>query len=145
MIEQSGRAYASRDAALREMKQIKLLSDSEQAQFDKRWQQINASAPAKGSSVDNETAMLLKKVNLGGSLAISREVTDADLVKQVKAEADLKKRVVRGAWSIAKDKTNMQLSVEKVQSYEEAFKRIKAETGIDDLGARCRCCYRTSG
>jgi hypothetical protein len=34
-------------------------------------------------------------------------------------EQKLRKRVTKGAWGIAKDKANIHLSMEKVQSYEE--------------------------
>ena len=46
---------------------------------------------------------------------------------------DLKRRVARGAWSIAKDKAQIHMSAEKVQSYETAFQRIQEITGIDDI------------
>ena len=35
--------------------------------------------------------------------------------------------------SIAKDKANVAASIDKVQSYEEAFNKIKAATGISDI------------
>ena len=48
-------------------------------------------------------------------------------------ENKLKKRVVKGNWGIAKDKAAQQVSLEKVQSYEEAFERIKEATGITEI------------
>merc|ERR1712054_143365 len=44
-----------------------------------------------------------------------------------------KKKVNKGAWGIAKDKANVQVSIEKVQNFEEAFNKIKAATGISDI------------
>ena len=45
----------------------------------------------------------------------------------------LKKKVLRGNWGIAKDKASIHASMEKVQSYEEAFAKIQAATGISDI------------
>merc|ERR1711988_1665249 len=51
----------------------------------------------------------------------------------VEQEASLKKKVLRGNWGIAKDKASIHASMEKVQSYEEAFAKIQAATGISDI------------
>jgi chromosome segregation ATPase len=48
-------------------------------------------------------------------------------------EQKLRKRVSKGAWGIAKDKANIHLSMEKVQSYEEAFAKIQKATKITDI------------
>merc|ERR1719284_401686 len=48
-------------------------------------------------------------------------------------EAKLKKKLSRGAWGIAKEKVDMQVSMERVQNFEEAFNKIKAATGISDI------------
>jgi hypothetical protein len=41
--------------------------------------------------------------------------------------------VNKGAWGIAKEKVDVQVSVERVQNFEEAFLKIKAATGITDI------------
>merc|ERR1719262_466567 len=51
----------------------------------------------------------------------------------VEQEQSLKKKVLRGNWGIAKDKASIHASMEKVQSYEEAFAKIQAATGISDI------------
>ena len=48
-------------------------------------------------------------------------------------EQKLKKKVLKGNWGIAKDKASIHASMEKVQSYEEAFAKIQAATGISDI------------
>eukprot|EP00965_Chrysotila_dentata_P004421 143325-Pleurochrysis_carterae.AAC.3 len=48
-------------------------------------------------------------------------------------EQRLKKKVLKGSWGIAKDKASIHASIEKVQSYEEAFAKIQAATGISDI------------
>ena len=48
-------------------------------------------------------------------------------------EQRLRKKVIKGNWGIAKDKAAQQVSLEKVQSYEEAFERIKQATGISEI------------
>ena len=51
----------------------------------------------------------------------------------VEQEQSLKKKVLRGNWGIAKDKASIHASMEKVQSYEEAFAKIQAATNITDI------------
>ena len=48
-------------------------------------------------------------------------------------EAELKKKVARSSWGIAKDKASIHVSMEKVQTYEEAFQKIKEATEITDI------------
>merc|ERR1712193_320711 len=48
-------------------------------------------------------------------------------------EEQMKKNVTKKAWGIAKDKAAINLNIEKVQSYEEAFAKIQAATGISDI------------
>ena len=43
-------------------------------------------------------------------------------------EAELKKVVTKGHWKLAGDKATIHAGMEKVQSYEEAFAKIQAET-----------------
>jgi hypothetical protein len=42
-------------------------------------------------------------------------------------------QVIRGNWNIAKDKVAQAVSMEKVQSYGEAFAKIQEATGITDI------------
>lgn len=48
-------------------------------------------------------------------------------------EKELKKLVTKGHWGLAKDKASIHAGMEKVQSYEEAFAKIQAATGISDI------------
>lgn len=48
-------------------------------------------------------------------------------------EAKLRKRVNKGAFGIAKDKASITASMEKVQSYEDAFAKIQQATKISDI------------
>ena len=48
-------------------------------------------------------------------------------------ETELKKVVTKGHWNLAKDKAAIHSGMEKVQTYEEAFAKIQAATGISDI------------
>lgn len=39
----------------------------------------------------------------------------------------------KGAWAIVKDKAHIHMAQEKVNEYEEAFKKIQEATGISDI------------
>merc|ERR1712078_73597 len=56
----------------------------------------------------------------------------------LKSQADREHREFEGEWKelgrlIENDKTSMQMNVEKVQVYEEAFAKMQAATGISDI------------
>jgi coiled-coil domain-containing protein 63/114 len=76
--------------------------------------------------------LLMKEVKEENNATLNRHKTHA-------AEDDdnddekLKKKVNKGAWGIAKEKVDAQVSVERVQNFEEAFLKIKAATGIADI------------
>jgi polyhydroxyalkanoate synthesis regulator phasin len=67
--------------------------------------------------------------------ALKKEVRDEGGSKSEQDENDekLKKSVNKGAWGIASQKVEVQVSVERVQNFEEAFLKIKAATGIADI------------
>jgi len=48
-------------------------------------------------------------------------------------ENRLRRKVISGNWNIAKDKAQQAATAEKVQSFEEAFEKIKAATEINDI------------
>ena len=48
-------------------------------------------------------------------------------------EDKLRKKIMKGNASISRDKEAQQRALQKVQSYEEAFAKIQASTGISDI------------
>merc|ERR1719375_1788483 len=64
-----------------------------------------------------------------------RQKEQSKLIEEQKAlDADPgKKKVAKSAWNVAKDKANVHLNMEKLQSYEEAFAKMQAATGISDI------------
>ena len=60
-------------------------------------------------------------------------------------EAELKKVVTKGHWNLAKDKAAIHSGMEKVQTYEEAFSKIQAATGIADIEELVRQFRATAG
>ena len=47
----------------------------------------------------------------------------------------MKSKISRSAWNIAKDRASQSSSLSKVNSYVEAFEKIKVATGIEDIDA----------
>jgi len=122
IIEISNKAYEARDAAQAEMAALKQQADKEQQEFEQEWKEL-------GKMIEQDRKMkdFMKKEREKLSMAEHRgEMT-------VEQEASLKKKVLRGNWGIAKDKASIHASMEKVQSYEEAFAKIQAATGISDI------------
>merc|ERR1712070_474168 len=110
------------DAAQSEMAALKQQADKEQQEFEAEWKEL-------GKMIEQDRKMkdFMKKERE----KLSQQEHRGDMT--VEEEAKLKKKVLRGNWGIAKDKASIHASMEKVQSYEEAFAKIQAATGISDI------------
>ena len=156
IIEISNKAYEARDAAQQEMAALKHQADKEQVEFEKEWKELGkmieqdrkmkdfmkkereklslqarAAPPARAHPPLPTAPSSLSHVPtplspLGGAQEHRGEMSIED-------EQKLKKKVLKGNWGIAKDKASIHASMEKVQSYEEAFAKIQAATGISDI------------
>jgi len=122
IIEISNKAYEARDAAQSEMAALKSQADKEQDDFEREWKEL-------GKMIEQDRKMkdFMKKERE----KLSQQEHRGDMT--VEQEQSLKKKVLRGNWGIAKDKASIHASMEKVQSYEEAFAKIQAATGISDI------------
>ena len=122
IIEISNKAYEARDAAQSEMQALKAQADKEQSDFEAEWKE-------RGKMIEQDRKMkdFMKKERE----KLSQQEHRGDMT--VEQEQSLKKKVLRGNWGIAKDKASIHASMEKVQSYEEAFAKIQAATGIEDI------------
>ena len=122
IIEISNKAYEARDAAQSEMSALKAQADKEQEDFEREWKEL-------GKMIEQDRKMkdFMKKERE----KLSAQEHRGDMT--VEQEQSLKKKVLRGNWGIAKDKASIHASMEKVQSYEEAFAKIQAATNITDI------------
>lgn len=117
IIELSNLSYESRDNFQMEIAAIEQANRKEQEDFEEQM-----------TSIDE---LLMKEVKEENTAAMNRHKTHAD--EDENDDEKLKKRVNKGAWGIAKEKVDAQVSVERVQNFEEAFLKIKAATGIADI------------
>eukprot|EP00736_Rhodelphis_marinus_P009779 Rmarinus@m.17933 len=122
IIEISNIAYEARDQAQNEMAALKAQADKEQAAFEQEWKEL-------GKLIEQDRKMkdFMKLTEKRGAGEAARGDMGLD------EENKLRKKVIKGNWGIAKDKAAQQVSLEKVQSYEEAFAKIQAATGISDI------------
>jgi chromosome segregation ATPase len=122
IIDAANEAYAARDQAQEEMTKLKERADEEQEQFEQEWKEL-------GKLIEEDRKRksdFMKRDRAGGN-------TEARGDMSLDQEQQLRKKVIKGNWGIAKDKAAQQVSLEKVQSYEEAFERIKQATGITEI------------
>ncbi len=115
VIEDSNRAYEARDKWQMELAAIEAQNEKERFEFEEQMDLL-----ARQIEKDRMRKDVLSPADKRGDMTLEQE-------------KNLKRNVTRSAWNVAKDKANVQVSVEKVQSYEEAFHKIKAATGIADI------------
>ena len=129
IIELSNLSYESRDNFQMEIAAIEQANRKEQEDFEEQMstldslldKELRLEAAAMSKSAGGKTTAA------GGKMDESLGDTDAD------DEERLKKKVNKGAWGIAKDKAEVQVSMERVQNFEEAFGKIRAATKITDI------------
>jgi hypothetical protein len=100
---------------------LKQQADKEHQEFEKEWKEL-------GRLIENDKKMKEFMRQRHKQQEIEQR---GDLNAQ--QEEAMKKKVTKNAWGIAKDKAAINLNIEKVQSYEEAFAKIQAATGISDI------------
>ena len=121
IIELSNQAYEARDQAQMEIAAMEQQDEKENADFDEQVAECNR-------LIDQEKKRKEKLMR-----DQKNESTHVRGDMSMEDEAKLKKKVNQGVWQMAKDKAGIHMAELKVQSYEEAFNRIKAATGITDI------------
>mmetsp|Transcript_3847 Transcript_3847/g.7513 ORF Transcript_3847/g.7513 Transcript_3847/m.7513 type:complete len:567 (+) Transcript_3847:485-2185(+) len=122
VIEVSNKAYEARDAAVSEMARLKLQSEREQVAFQSEWREL-------GRLIDHDR----KVRDFNKNRKADKQSTKDHVNAVLEQESKLRKKVISGNWGIAKDKVQQQVSMDKVQSYGEAFTAIQQATGITDI------------
>ncbi len=156
IIEISNKAYEARDAAQQEMAALKHQADKEQVEFEKEWKELGKMIEQDRKMKDfmkkerEKLSLQARAAPPASALPTPPSPSPFHTVKpyahppppsaqehrgemSIEDEQKLKKKVLKGNWGIAKDKASIHASMEKVQSYEEAFAKIQAATGISDI------------
>ncbi|CAE8643393.1 unnamed protein product [Polarella glacialis] len=118
IIEQANAAYEARDSAQAQMASLKQQADKEHAEFEKEWREL-------GRLIENDKRM---KEFMRTKVRGTKEDGDPG-----QTEDKHRKKITRNAWDTAKSLVTITANQEKVSSYEEAFARIQAATGICDI------------
>ena len=108
LIEQSNSAYQDRDQAKEEMRRIQIEAARKQADFEAEWKKLGEAIEA-----DKKMKDFMKKTS-------TQDLADHRGNMTIDEETSLKKKIAKGAWFIGKDRAQIMLSQDKVQSYEEA-------------------------
>eukprot|EP00227_Mantoniella_beaufortii_P009215 CAMPEP_0197589222 /NCGR_PEP_ID=MMETSP1326-20131121/10235_1 /TAXON_ID=1155430 /ORGANISM="Genus nov. species nov., Strain RCC2288" /LENGTH=518 /DNA_ID=CAMNT_0043154135 /DNA_START=127 /DNA_END=1683 /DNA_ORIENTATION=- len=122
IIEISNKAYEARDRAVNEMAKLKAQADKEQQAFEAEWREL-------GKLIEHDRKMKEFMKNRRKDQEAEGKLGEMSMEEETK----LRKKVIKGNWNIAKDKAAQQVSMEKVQSYGEAFAKIQQATGITDI------------
>ena len=123
LLEEANVAYSQRDKAKKEIAKLNKFAQDARMKFEREWKAAGALIDEDRKGMVNQKQKLAKAAIFlanKGNLSVDEE-------------QKMKKRIARGAWNIGKDKAAMSLSKEKVESYEAAFSKIQAATGIQDI------------
>jgi chromosome segregation ATPase len=128
IIELSNLSYESRDNFQMEIAAIEQANRKEQEDFEEQMTTLDA-------LLDKELRLEAAAMSKSGPGIKSPGAKGEETLGGMDAEDEdrLKKKVNKGAWGIAKDQVDVQVSMERVQNFEEAFGKIKAATGITDI------------
>mmetsp|Transcript_29376 Transcript_29376/g.46099 ORF Transcript_29376/g.46099 Transcript_29376/m.46099 type:complete len:561 (-) Transcript_29376:97-1779(-) len=118
IIDLSNTAYEVRDKAQQEMAMLKIQADRDQSHFESEWKDL-------GRLIESDRNMKERMRQ--------REKAGIGPNGKIEDEDKLRKKIIKGNATISKDKAAQQAALQKVQSYEEAFAKIQASTGISDI------------
>lgn len=121
IIEMSNQAYETRDQSQLEITAYEQLNAKEQQEFEEEMAELDRVIEEDRKKKE----VMIREQN--------REHINQRGEMSKEEEEELKRKVTKGVWGIAKDKATVQVAELKVQSYEEAFNKIKAATGITDI------------
>merc|ERR1719181_2123536 len=137
IIELSNLSYEQRDNSQMEIAAIEQANRKEQEDFEEQMLELGRllENDLKISTSANSAAASTGGTGRAGTAgSATAESPNAKLGgMSADEEGKLKKKVNKGAWGLAKDKVEIQVSMERVQNFEEAFNKIKAATGINDI------------
>eukprot|EP00928_Gymnodinium_smaydae_P098309 TRINITY_DN9116_c0_g3_i1.p1 TRINITY_DN9116_c0_g3~~TRINITY_DN9116_c0_g3_i1.p1 ORF type:complete len:545 (-),score=211.27 TRINITY_DN9116_c0_g3_i1:107-1741(-) len=120
IIDQANAAYEARDSAQAQMAALKQQADKEHSEFEKEWREL-------GRLIENDKRMKEFMRNKAKGLNDSKSV---EAIRDLKRE---KSAASRNNWELTKTGAPTNVSQERVNSYEEAFARIQAATGICEI------------
>ena len=120
-IELSNQSYEQRDSYQLDIATIEQANRKEQEDFDGQIDELNQAL----DEVAKKEAAAGKK-DKSGKIFPSGSMTSEE-------EEVMKNKLKKQVWSIAAEKSDTKHSEERIQSFEEAFARIKAATNFQDI------------
>ncbi|TYZ68780.1 hypothetical protein PybrP1_010061 [[Pythium] brassicae (nom. inval.)] len=134
-IELSNLAYEQRDAAALELRGLqeanRVEADEHRRAVGELMDRLEASRRQSDESFKRHAGASGAGGGVGGVGGSSGSGRVGDL--SLDEELEMKKKLQKGSWGVAKEKVHVQVSVERVQNFEEAFGKLQAATGLDDL------------
>jgi len=122
IIEQANAAYEARDSAQAQMAALKQQADKEHAEFEKEWREL-------GKLIENDKKMkefMRQKVR-------SKEESKLAVTNNSDEDKLRKNRSMKSGFDTAKSQVAVTSHQDQIITYEEAFSKIQAATGICDI------------
>lgn len=118
VVKKGYKAKKKRDEAKKKMEELKAEAEKEQEEFEKHWQDL-------GKLIEQDKK-IKEFITQEESIEVPEPVENTEF-------AVLNQKVAKSAWNIAKEKASVKLYLDKVETYEEAFRKIEEATGISDI------------
>ena len=128
IIEIANSAYEERDRAQEKLAMLIQQAEREKSEFEKEMQQVSNLIEKDKQMRD---LMRLKETEKSELERITLNKSEALLGSAI--ANDDRKKSSKLQWSNQKEKITNTVSLEKAESYEEAFAKIEAATGIHDI------------
>jgi chromosome segregation ATPase len=124
IIEQANAAYEARDSAQAQMAALKQQADKEHAEFEKEWREL-------GKLIEND-----KKMKEFMRQKVRNRAEESKMSETAKAEEERKRksRSLKSGYDTGNQSMiAISSAEEQIVTYEEAFSKIQAATGICDI------------
>merc|ERR1712178_398550 len=121
IIEQANAAYEARDSAQSQMASLKQQADKEHAEFEKEWREL-------GKLIEND-----KKMKEFMRQKVRNKAEEQKQAEAANAAAARSMRPTKTSFDSSKSMLALTSNQDQIDSYEEAFSKIQAATGICDI------------
>ena len=126
IVNETSALFQEKQRVIRLLQEQQQEADREQETFEVQWRRLG-----KALESDNGLSQKLKQGADLDKTFLSEPVKSTEEIAE--EEKKFKKAVARGEWQLAREKAKAQISQDRVQNFEDAFKRLEQMMGISDI------------
>jgi len=126
IVNATNELFQEKQRVIRSLEEQQRDADREQEEFEEDWRRL-------GKALESDLGMnktLMEGVSQDHDFVKEDQKSTQDILE---AEKKFKNAIARGQWQVAREKAQAQISQDKVQNFEDAFKKLESMMGIENI------------